>query len=104
MEQLLTHPTTTVLLAEADGALLGILIAGWDGWRAHLYRLTVSPELRRQGIATALLTEAQRRLTAKGARRLDAMVLNDNPDAHLAWEANDFRCQTQGRRWIKPVQ
>jgi len=104
VERVLTHPTTTVLLAEENGELVGTLIAGWDGWRAHLYRLAVSPDRRRQGIASALLAEAQERLAGLGARRLDAMVLNDNPEAHLAWESNHFQAQPQWRRWIKPVQ
>jgi len=104
VERLLAHPTTTVLIAEADGELVGTLIAGWDGWRAHLYRLAVSPAHRRQGIATALLAEAEQRLAGVGARRLDAMVLSDNPQAHHAWEASDFHSQPQWRRWIKPVQ
>ncbi len=30
-----------LLLAVHDTELLGSLIAGWDGWRAHLYRLAV---------------------------------------------------------------
>jgi len=92
------------LLAEADGELVGTLIAGWDGWRAHIYRLAVSPGRRRQGVAGALLAEAQERVADLGARRLDAMVLNDNPQAHFAWEVNNFQAQPQWRRWIKPVQ
>ena|GEM_PF-526033 len=104
VQRLLAHPTTSVLIAEADGELVGTLIASWDGWRAHLYRLAVSPAHRRQGFATALLAVAQERLTDMGARRLDAMVLNDNPEAHLAWEASGFHAQPQWRRWIKPVQ
>ena len=104
VQSVLAHPTTTVLLAEDNGELVGTLIAGWDGWRAHLYRLAVSPAHRRQGIATALLAVAQERLAGMGGRRLDAMVLNDNPEAHLAWEASGFQAQPQWRRWVKPVQ
>lgn len=34
------HPGS-VLLAEDEGALLGTVIAGWDGWRGGIYRLAV---------------------------------------------------------------
>ena len=48
-------------IAELDGELVGTLIAGWDGWRAHLYRLAVHPAHRRKGIATTLLAAAESR-------------------------------------------
>ena len=35
--------------------VVGTVIAGWDGWRAHLYRLAVAPDLRGRGIARQLL-------------------------------------------------
>ena len=41
-----------VLIAEVDREMVGTVIAGWDGWRCHLYRLAVSPAFRRRGIGT----------------------------------------------------
>jgi hypothetical protein len=32
-----------VILAEHDGELIGSIIAGWDGWRCHLYRTRPAP-------------------------------------------------------------
>ena len=100
---LLKHDADSVLIAEVGAEMVGTVIAGWDGWRAHLYRLAVSPAHRRQGVASALLDAARDRLTQLGARRLDAMVRNDNPEAHLAWEANGFTAQEQWTRWIRPT-
>lgn len=92
-----------LLLAELDGALAGTLIAGWDGWRAHLYRLAVHPAHRRKGIATALLAAAEARFAAFGAFRADAMVLHDNTLAHHAWTAAGYAPQPQWSRWVKPL-
>jgi ribosomal protein S18 acetylase RimI-like enzyme len=50
-----------VLIAEVDREMVGTVIAGWDGWRCHLYRLAVSPAFRRRGIGTALLAAAEQR-------------------------------------------
>ena len=33
----------TLFVAEADGQIVGALIAGWDGWRGNMYRLAVLP-------------------------------------------------------------
>ncbi|MEV4838855.1 GNAT family N-acetyltransferase [Nonomuraea sp. NPDC049486] len=92
-----------LLLAELDGALAGTLIAGWDGWRAHLYRLAVHPAHRRKGVATALLAAAEARFAAFGAFRADAMVLHDNTLAHHAWTAAGYAPQPQWSRWVKPL-
>ncbi|MFE9423828.1 GNAT family N-acetyltransferase [Kitasatospora sp. NPDC006697] len=100
---LLERDPEAVLVAERDGALVGTVIAGWDGWRASLYRLAVAPECRRQGIAAALLQAAELRFTALGARRADAMVLDANPQAHHAWRACGYGREDQWRRWTKPL-
>ena len=41
---LLRHPTSHLLVAEADGTIVGSVIAAWDGWRGELYRLAVVEE------------------------------------------------------------
>ncbi len=94
-----------LLIAELPdgGELVGTLIAGWDGWRAHLYRLAVHPGHRRQGIATALLAAAEARFAAFGAFRADAMVLEDNVLAHPAWSAAGYAPQPEWSRWVKPL-
>jgi ribosomal protein S18 acetylase RimI-like enzyme len=79
------------------------VIAGWDGWRASLYRLAVAPEARRQGVSKALLTAAEERFTALGGRRGDAMVLVANEQAQHAWAAAGYGPEEQWRRWTKPL-
>src|ERR1700730_15642405 len=51
-----------LLVAESQEIMIGSLIVGWDGWRGSFYRLAVRPEQRRQGVATALVREGERRL------------------------------------------
>ena len=47
-------PHAAVLVAVAgDDALVGSLIATFDGWRGHFYRMVVDPKLRRLGLARA---------------------------------------------------
>jgi ribosomal protein S18 acetylase RimI-like enzyme len=75
---LLAAGEEALLLAEIGGALVGSLIVAWDGWRGSFYRLAVYPDLRRKGLATALLREGERRLRARGALRLAAIVADDD--------------------------
>ncbi|WP_336210678.1 GNAT family N-acetyltransferase [Nonomuraea sp. LPB2021202275-12-8] len=98
---LIERDPEALLIAELTGELVGTLIAGWDGWRAHLYRLAVHPAHRRKGIATRLLSAAEARFTTFGAFRADAMVLHDNTLAHPAWTAAGYSPQPEWSRWVK---
>ncbi|WP_415939027.1 GNAT family N-acetyltransferase [Streptomyces sp. 039-1] len=103
VERLLARDPGALLLAEQDGDLAGTVIAGFDGWRCHLYRLAVHPDRRRLGIGSALLAAAEERFVRLGGRRGDAMVLRRNESAHHAWRAAGYAPEEHWRRWVKPL-
>ncbi|MER6260341.1 GNAT family N-acetyltransferase [Streptomyces sp900105245] len=103
VERLVERDPDALLLAESGGQLVGTVIAGFDGWRCHLYRLAVHPERRRRGIGSALLAAAEERFTRLGGRRADAMVLVRNESGQQAWRAAGYGPQEQWRRWAKPL-
>ncbi|MFF8864310.1 GNAT family N-acetyltransferase [Streptomyces sp. NPDC015139] len=103
VEGLVERDPDALLLAESGGELVGTVIAGFDGWRCHLYRLAVHPERRRRGIGSALLAAAEERFTRLGGRRADAMVLVRNESGQHAWRAAGYGPQEQWRRWVKPL-
>ena len=78
------------LVAEGGGRIVGTVIGGWDGWRANIARLSTHPETRRGGVAMALVKEVERRLQAKGARRVYALVDRRSPPAIPFWEAAGY--------------
>ena len=101
----LERDESALLVAESAGdQLVGTLIAGWDGWRGHLYRLAVHPERRRQGVGRALLLAAEARLRALGAQRFDAMVLDGNELGSRLWLAAGYRRQGEWGRWVKAAR
>ena len=100
---LLGRDPDAAILAEHDGVLIGSVIAGWDGWRYHLYRLAVRPGWRRRGVGAALLNAAERRLRDLGATRIDAMVLDDNDLGQGLWQASGYHRQGDWRRWVKTL-
>ncbi|MDC0771953.1 GNAT family N-acetyltransferase [Streptomyces sp. HD] len=101
VERLVARDPESLILAELDGELVGTVIAGFDGWRCHLYRLAVHPERRRRGIGSALLTAAEERFVRLGGRRGDAMVLVRNETGQHAWRAAGYAPEEQWRRWVK---
>ncbi|MFE3682640.1 GNAT family N-acetyltransferase [Streptomyces sp. NPDC059095] len=103
VERLVARDPDALILAELDGELAGTVVAGFDGWRCHLYRLAVHPDRRRNGIGRALLAAAEDRFTALGGRRADAMVLVRNERAQHAWAAAGYKAEEQWRRWVKPL-
>ncbi|WP_344658963.1 GNAT family N-acetyltransferase [Catenulispora subtropica] len=105
LEALLARDPEALLLAvdPASGELIGSVIAGWDGWRCHVYRLAVHPDRRREGIGRLLVAAAEDRFRAFGGTRADAMVLDGNALAHHAWRAGGYAPQPEWSRWVKAL-
>lgn len=104
VETLVLRDATALDIAVQQDRVVGTLISGWDGWRAHLYRLAVHPELRGRGVAGELLRRAEDRLVRLGARRLDAMVLEQNGLGQSFWATAGFSPQHEWRRWVRSAE
>jgi ribosomal protein S18 acetylase RimI-like enzyme len=87
LTRLIREPAALLLVAIIDARIVGSVIGGWDGWRGNIYRLAVTPEYRRRGIARRLVEEISSALFAKGAERLSALVEHDHPWAIGFWES-----------------
>ncbi len=78
------------LIAQADGAILGAVMGGFDGRRGMMYHLSVSPEHRRKGIANRLVDALEEKLREKGCVRYYLLVAKDNETAISFYEARDW--------------
>ena len=88
---LLEHDPGALILAESSGQIVGSVIAAWDGWRGTIYRLAVAPSHRRSGLGTRLLQAAVQRMSAQGARRLHAVVIETDTRAMGFWRRTDWQ-------------
>lgn len=77
---LIAGETSLVLVAEAEGHLVGTAITAFDGWRAYIYHVAVDPRQRRQGLGHQLLVEAEKYLLAAGARHVFVTVHEQNTE------------------------
>ena len=102
LARLLAHPSAVLLVAVDHESMVGSVIAGWDGWRGNIYRLAVSPDYRRRGLATALVREAERWLVQMGARRVSALVEGEHPWAVAFWNAT-YEHEVGTLRYVKNV-
>lgn len=74
------------LVLEAEGALIGSLLVGYDGRRGYLQHLVVDAPYRGRGLARRMLDEALARLARLGIGKSHVFVLRDAPEALAFWE------------------
>jgi len=98
---LIGHDAEALIVAESGGALVGSVIAAWDGWRGSIYRLVADPSHRRRGLAGQLLRWAETRLSQAGARRLQAVVVESEPPATGFWNATGWELQRERLRFVR---
>lgn len=90
VERLLRDFPGALFVAEADGEVVGALIAAWDGWRGNMYRLAVATEWRRRGIGLDLVRAGEQSLRERGALRVTALVAFEDEDACGFWDAAGY--------------
>jgi ribosomal protein S18 acetylase RimI-like enzyme len=90
VQRLLSRDAGSLLVADADGAIIGALIAASDGWRGSMYRLAVHTERRRAGIGLALVRAGEQHLRSQGVNRVTALVAYEDDIAMSFWEAAGY--------------
>jgi ribosomal protein S18 acetylase RimI-like enzyme len=98
--RLIDHDPGALMVAEADGRIVGTVVATWDGWRGSVYRLAVAPSHRRKGLGRRLVTGAERRLSELGALRLQAIVVETDEPAIGFWQATGWEQQAERIRFV----
>ncbi len=80
----------TCFVAEQDGAIVGVILAGNDGRRGYIYHTAVHPDCRHQGIATALVDRCLAALKDIGIAKVALVVFARNETGNAFWERQGF--------------
>jgi ribosomal protein S18 acetylase RimI-like enzyme len=104
LQRLVGEDNGLFLVAEEAGRVVGTIVGGWDGWRGNMYRLAVLPEFRRGGVARSLVSEVERRLRAKGASRVTALVVKSEEEAMAFWPAAGYEHDQRMVRFVKTLE
>lgn len=90
IEKFLRRNPDTCFVAETDGVIVGAIIAGSDGRRGYIYHTAVSPDQRRQGIASKLVEAAMSALESISVTKAALVVFDRNVDGNAFWEKSGF--------------
>jgi len=81
----------SLLFVAAEGAaIVGAVIAGYDGHRGWIYSLAVDPEHRRCGIGRQLVCSAEQALQRLGCPKLNLQVRADNAEVVAFYQSLGF--------------
>ena len=70
--------------------IVGTVMAGYDGHRGWIYSMAVHPGHRQKGIASLLLSHAERRLACLGCVKINLQILKGNADVQRFYRVNGY--------------
>ncbi len=79
------------LVMESGARIVGSVMAGYEGHRGWINYLAVAPDLQGQGLARALMDEAENRLRALGCQKINLQVRRSNASAVAFYERVGFK-------------
>src|SRR5688572_18203541 len=78
------------LVAELEGLVVGVVMAGYEGHRGWVNYLAVDIGQRRRGIGTALMRDVERRLRILGCPKINLQVRHENTAVQAFYTALGF--------------
>ena len=90
IEKFLKRNPATCFVAEEDGKIVGVIMAGNDGRRGYIYHTAVLPEFRGKHIAKILVENAMAALEKEGITKVALVVFEKNQNGNGFWEKIGF--------------
>ena len=83
----------TCFVAEEEGHIIGVILAGHDGRRGHISHTAVDGAFQRRGIGRQLVAHTMAALEAEGIIKVNLVVFSRNEKGNAFWEALGFTCR-----------
>ena len=90
IEKYLKRNPTSNFVAESDGEIIGVIMAGHDGRRGYIYHTAVLPTYRNQGVAQNLVDCAMSALDEEGINKVALVAFKKNDIGNGFWEHIGF--------------
>src|SRR5271170_4227139 len=91
LQSYLKLPGGDCVIAEAAGKIVGFLVIAHEDAVGSIVTIDVLAAHRRQGVATLLLGESERRLAAANVGTIDLETATDNASAIAFWQKHGYR-------------
>ena len=75
---------------DEEGAVVGSIMAGYDGHRGWLYAVATDPRLRRKGVGRGLVEHAVAALREAGCGKVNLQIRADNAEVAAFYAALGF--------------
>lgn len=90
IDKYLKRNPTSSFVAEDNGKIIGVIIAGHDGRRGYIYHTAVLSGYRNQGIAKKLVDNAINALDIEGINKVALVAFERNEIGNGFWENIGF--------------
>lgn len=90
IDKYLKRNPTTSFVAEDDGKIIGVIMAGHDGRRGFINHTAVLADYRKQGIAKKLVDNTMDALDKEGIKKVALVVFKHNEMGNGFWDNIGF--------------
>jgi ribosomal protein S18 acetylase RimI-like enzyme len=92
-----------IFVAQADGGIIGTVMAGHDGHRGWVYYLAVDPARRRDGLGRRLVAQAEDWLATQGVPKLMLVIRDTNTAVQAFYERLGYAQEPRVlmAKWLK---
>jgi ribosomal protein S18 acetylase RimI-like enzyme len=92
-----------IFVAEADGGIIGTVMAGHDGHRGWVYYVAVDPARRRDGLGRRLVAQAEAWLATQGVPKLMLVIRDTNTAVQAFYERLGYAQEPRVlmAKWLK---
>lgn len=90
IEKYLKRNPATSFVAVCENKVVGVILCGHDGRRGIIQHACVSPDFRRLGIGSKLVSLAMEALKAEGISKVLLVAFKKNAGGNAFWEEEGF--------------